>query len=549
MRSLYTLLLVALLLVSRLYVQPFYSLISDCDETFNYWEPLNFLLRGFGKQTWEYSPDYSIRSWAFLMPLYAGLAPLGKIVTSLGLPPSTLFYLARAGLGLYSFSMEWLLFRELESSLSVKTANLWLFVQLFNPGWFHASVELLPSSFAMVTIIGFLKYFLRYLSSGSQSAFVQALVFNFVSGILGWPFVLILSTPLVVHFVVTHKIWATINAGFASLSKLVIVAVCVFGIDSAFYGKFTPVAWNIVMYNVIAADEKSGPNIFGVEPWYYYPLNLLLNFPLPTLMACTVGMVTNMRLASVWASLLIWMAVFLLQPHKEERFLYPIYAVITLAASVGLTNVWKRLPTWKHIRNLITFALYVFIAVQGSMRILALVTNYTAPLDVYANLPEVSGPQTICVGREWYHFPTSMFLAKDSRLGFIESGFDGLLPGDFKETHSILNSIREIPFGMNNQNQFDSSKLVSADQCDYYIDFMLRSEDPRDALDPTRLSEDWKCIYKIPFIDVSQSKFLGRAFAVPEKILAVLPLQNYWSRFYQANYLDYCIFEKQTEEA
>ncbi|CEP64600.1 dolichyl-P-Man:Man(6)GlcNAc(2)-PP-dolichol alpha-1,2-mannosyltransferase LALA0_S12e02652g [Lachancea lanzarotensis] len=547
MRSSSTLLLVALLLVSRLFVQPFYSLISDCDETFNYWEPLNFLLRGFGKQTWEYSPDYSIRSWAFLLPLYASLSPIRKFVGALGLTPSTLFYLARSLLGLYSFVMEWLLFCELETTLSSHTATLWLFFQVFNPGWFHASVELLPSSFAMVTMLGFLKYALRYLSNRSEKAFVQALIFNFVSGILGWPFVLILSTPLVIHYIFTHTIWGVLSAGVASFARLVAVAVCVFAIDSAFYGKFTPVAWNIVMYNVIAADEKSGPNIFGVEPWYYYPLNLLLNFPLPTLGTCAIGIITNIRLVSIWGSLLIWMAVFLLQPHKEERFLYPIYATVSLAASVGAVNVWKRLSTSKHLRNLSFLILHVSIVLQSSMRVLALVSNYTAPLDVYSHLPNNGGPQTVCVGREWYHFPASIFLAEDSRLGFVKSGFDGLLPGDFKETHSIFNSIREIPYGMNNQNVFDSSKLVSADSCDYYIDIMLPSDGSRDVLDPTKLGSDWKCIYKAPFIDSSRSKFFGRAFALPEKLLAILPGQKYWTRFYQAYHLDYCIFERQNE--
>jgi alpha-1,2-mannosyltransferase len=42
--------------------------ITDCDETFNYWEPLHYVLHGFGMQTWEYSPLYGLRSYAFLMP-------------------------------------------------------------------------------------------------------------------------------------------------------------------------------------------------------------------------------------------------------------------------------------------------------------------------------------------------------------------------------------------------------------------------------------------------------------------------------------------------
>lgn len=42
------------------------SNISDCDETFNYWEPVHYLLYGKGFQTWEYSPTYAIRSYAYL---------------------------------------------------------------------------------------------------------------------------------------------------------------------------------------------------------------------------------------------------------------------------------------------------------------------------------------------------------------------------------------------------------------------------------------------------------------------------------------------------
>lgn len=34
---------------------------------FNYWEPLHYLAKGKGFQTWEYSPDYAIRSYFYLV--------------------------------------------------------------------------------------------------------------------------------------------------------------------------------------------------------------------------------------------------------------------------------------------------------------------------------------------------------------------------------------------------------------------------------------------------------------------------------------------------
>ena len=43
-----------------------YAPIQDCDETFNYWEPTHFVSHGYGLETWEYSPDYAIRSWLYI---------------------------------------------------------------------------------------------------------------------------------------------------------------------------------------------------------------------------------------------------------------------------------------------------------------------------------------------------------------------------------------------------------------------------------------------------------------------------------------------------
>jgi alpha-1,2-mannosyltransferase len=34
---------------------------------FNFWEPLHYLHRGYGFQTWETSPVYAIRSYAYIV--------------------------------------------------------------------------------------------------------------------------------------------------------------------------------------------------------------------------------------------------------------------------------------------------------------------------------------------------------------------------------------------------------------------------------------------------------------------------------------------------
>ncbi|CAI5975209.1 unnamed protein product [Closterium sp. NIES-65] len=42
------------------------NIIHDCDETFNYWEPLHYLLHESGFQTWEYSSAFALRSYLYL---------------------------------------------------------------------------------------------------------------------------------------------------------------------------------------------------------------------------------------------------------------------------------------------------------------------------------------------------------------------------------------------------------------------------------------------------------------------------------------------------
>jgi hypothetical protein len=43
-----------------------YAPIQDCDETFNYWEPTHYLSHHYGLETWEYSPEFAIRSWLYI---------------------------------------------------------------------------------------------------------------------------------------------------------------------------------------------------------------------------------------------------------------------------------------------------------------------------------------------------------------------------------------------------------------------------------------------------------------------------------------------------
>src|SRR4051812_25938090 len=117
-------------------------------------------------------------------------------------------------------------------------------------------------------------------------------------------------------------------------------------VDTFFYKKLACVPLNIVLYNVFSGSSK-GPNIYGVEPWHFYVRNLALNFnvwfflslgALPLLLfqhlirQKSISKQTLLRGAVFVSPLYLWLGIFTLQPHKEERFMYPAYPALALNA-------------------------------------------------------------------------------------------------------------------------------------------------------------------------------------------------------------------------
>jgi alpha-1,2-mannosyltransferase len=63
----------------------------------------------------------------------------------------------------------------------------------------------------------------------------------------------------------------------------------------------------------------------------------------------------------------------------------------------------------------------------------------------------------ICVGKEWYRFPSNFFLPSSQyKLQFVESGFTGQLP----KPYSAINGTWVIPTDMNDLNKQEMSRYV-----------------------------------------------------------------------------------------
>lgn len=167
-----------------------YAPIQDCDEVFNYWEPTNYLNRGFGLQTWEYSPEFAIRSWTYVV-LHA--IP-GKLASFFSSKTTFEFYFIRVALGIVCALCETQLFATVSRILNPRVGMMLLLVMVLSPGMFHASVAYLPSSLAMYTVMLGTAAFMDW-QGGLKTN--QGIMWFGIGAIIGWPFSAALILPFI----------------------------------------------------------------------------------------------------------------------------------------------------------------------------------------------------------------------------------------------------------------------------------------------------------------------------------------------------------------
>lgn len=506
--------------------------IADCDETFNYWEPTHFLMYGKGLQTWEYSPKYAIRSYAYLwlhaLPglVYSSLLQSNKVLV---------FYFMRCILGFVCALCEVYFYKGVLKRFGPVIARSTLLLLLFSTGMFVSCTAYLPSSFSMyTTMVALGGWFL-----GDHRVTVFATAFG---TLLGWPFSAVLSLPAAFDVVcVKRKLVPFLVACIASLAVVLPVLVT---IDTHYFGRTVLAPLNIVMYNVFS---KHGANLYGVEPWTFYFKNGMLNFNVAfaaALVSAPAVLLSRKlkqpELVSQGADCLLelapfylWCAIFFSQAHKEERFLFPVYPLICLCAAIcgraleTLASHYSRSLTGfarcaaSAVAQHIWLVLLVSTTLLSVSRTVALYRNFRAPMEVYMELGSLANagshgnqediaPPTLCVGKEWYRFPSSFFLPQDWKLAFIESEFRGQLP---KPYESGPNATRIIPMDMNDGNREERSRYVNLSLCDYLVD--TDGHDVTDREPDYSSSPEWEVVSSVKFLDSRRSPIYARAFYVP----------------------------------
>ncbi|OJZ88535.1 glycosyltransferase family 22 protein [Aspergillus luchuensis CBS 106.47] len=548
-------------------ISALYAPIQDCDEVFNFWEPTHYLNHGYGLQTWEYSPVYSIRSWLYVST-HALVGKIGSFALS---SKSAEFYAIRCFLALVCAACETRLYSAICRTLSPRIGLLFLMVVAFTPGMFHASTAFLPSSFTMYMSMLGLTAFLDW-RDGQKTA--QGIMWFGLGAIVGWPFAGALMLPLLLEEVVIGLLSSNVRGMFLSVldgaMRCLVILALEIAVDYAFLRKLVIVPWNIVAYNVFGGEGR-GPDIFGVEPWTFYIRNLLLNFniwfafamaaaPLLALQALfrpkATSVQTLLRTVTLITPFYMWFAIFTAQPHKEERFMFPAYPFLALNASIAfhmiLSFVGSSNPNVSAGSMLPKIKLAVIMSIilmalnSGLLRIVGIMSAYNAPLKVFEPLaqPGVAQPgDTVCFGKEWYRFPSSFFLPSDLRAKFVRSEFRGLLPGEFPEAadfSALFEGTSRIPTGMNDRNEEDLGKYTDLSQCSFLVDSEFPSRKATE-LEPDYIHEDtqWEQLACHSFLDASQTGLLGRLIWTPDLPITPEPLRRKWG--------EYCLLRRRSD--
>lgn len=432
---------------------------ADCDETMNYWEPLHYLVHGTGLRTWEHAPAFALRSYSFLYPA----AVVARIAAAAGSDKRHALTAVKVALGLAAAAAEALLYDSTVWRFGKPTARLCLAFLITSPGLFRAGGELLPSSFAMIATTAAVGWWM-------VGEFGRAIVGVAVAAVVGWPFAAALGVPLAIHASYRRGVLFVLRVAVTAGALLAVPLVAV---ESLHYGRLVIPPLNLLLYNVI--NGEGGPNVFGVAPWTYYASSLVLNGTVAT--ACVAAGVLLWHIhgyvTPVWprmsdmltrviflSPLWVWLGVFWPQPHKEERFLAPIYPLLALSGAVSLGD-WQSIlfrprvpvappssgtpapvgpPTGFSLgailSALVSLAAVALSAALFASRETALHLGYTGHHAVYESfthtelqldgsprhssfVPNESHPLNLCVASQWHRFPSHWFLPATTRLRFL----------------------------------------------------------------------------------------------------------------------------------
>jgi alpha-1,2-mannosyltransferase len=182
-----------------------------------------------------------------------------------------------------------------------------------------------------------------------------------LGGLVGWPFAGLAAVPLGLQALLSAGILPTLTVALLAAAAALLPSLA---FDTAFYGRLTLSAWNLVKYNVVGGESGR----YGTEGPLFYLLNLFNSFNLALILALVAPLVRcradaapsslvtsfpaavqaevlcalaarrrpRLPLLVVLSSFHLWLGAMSSIPHKEERFMYVVYPQLCLGAALSL---------------------------------------------------------------------------------------------------------------------------------------------------------------------------------------------------------------------
>jgi alpha-1,2-mannosyltransferase len=501
----------ALVLVS-LTLNAWNSIPADCDETFGYWEPLHKLLYGYGLQVWEYSPEFAIRPYAYILFHYWPARLFGSLDKVL------LYRMVRLMLGLFA----WYCQCSLVMGLNKRVAQLSAVLFAVSPGMVQASIALLPNSLSMNITSLIWAFYLR-----GQDNRVTLLVILLT--VLGWPYAIVstlITMITTMQLTITTRDQTVIPVSQIPLLQWIkmlarrwtiamVFGICyillpVVLIDRYYYGRWNIANLNAIVYNLFSV----GPNVFDITSRDFLLKSLLLSFNVFGVLALLYPLVQREKAGlRMWMTVIFTVILFSSQKHQEERFLYHVYPLIIVLAAMALDAALR----WNSPFLRLSFkAILVGGLILSLLRISAMVQYYKGPTNLIENLKIPKG--LICMADEWHRFPSHFFLPKDQRIAFVKLHFKGLLPQYYPEsTSSTVNKF-------NGLNQGVAEHYTDPSKCDYFLLSVGESK---------QLTLDLWMVDCRQYIDSARSRAITRWLYLP---------------FLSPTMQSFCLFQQKTKE-
>jgi len=136
----------------------------------------------------------------------------------------------------------------------------------------------------------------------------------------------------------SYKIWIGIIAGF------LLGAVFNTWLDSQFYGEFVVTPYTYYYVNIIEGQAS----YTGTSSFIFYMLILAATFTAPILSIILLFYLfkgLRYSLNNVYSlSVGVFLLIHFLIPHKEDRFLFPLFGILPIILGYGLRDITNKLP-------------------------------------------------------------------------------------------------------------------------------------------------------------------------------------------------------------